>query len=122
MPNNKMAWHLSHIFEGTIREKPADRFANAESAIEKARTVRGLIEGEFMPLEALARDTCPVCGVGQLRDGLDSQYQSHAGRAHTALIQSDFRDIAFICEYCFNVTLQFQGCVNKRLEERKKLS
>ena len=61
-PNKPETWHLSHIFEKTIREDPNNRIEGINQLVALIREVRYLIERGFPPLEdAVYR--CPSCGL-----------------------------------------------------------
>lgn len=64
-PTNSLTWHLTEIFEKTIRANPADRFQKTEELIKCVREVRHLIEHGFPPLEEVEM-RCPSCGRAQL--------------------------------------------------------
>jgi len=60
-PLNSETWHLTFIFEGTIRSNPGDRFRKTEEALVRIRDVRYVIEHGYPPLEEVGR-RCPSCG------------------------------------------------------------
>ena len=43
MPDLPMSWHFHHVFEGSIRQSPNNRFASCARALETANRVRCLI-------------------------------------------------------------------------------
>ena len=67
-PTKTETWHLTRIFEKTIRRKPEDRFSSTDEILELIAEVRNLIRGGYPPLEAI-KFRCPSCGwkrVGEL--------------------------------------------------------
>ena len=70
-PTRPETWHLSHIFERTIRENQLDR---VQEVVEILRVIRGvlhLIDMGFPPLQEVA-SRCPSCGLkdlGQFQEG-----------------------------------------------------
>ena len=68
-PNKTETWHLTHIFEKTIRQRPEDRFQKTAEVIERIRDVRYVIQRGFPPLEDI-EFRCPSCGwkrIGELQ-------------------------------------------------------
>ena len=63
-PNNCDCWHLTRIFQKTIRKKAAQRYKSAEELAEDCRYVIYLID-HYPPLERAAH-FCPICGQGEL--------------------------------------------------------
>ena len=60
-PTKSETWHLSHIFEKTIRQNPSDRVQRVDELFALIGEIRHIIEGGFSPLnEAVNR--CPSCG------------------------------------------------------------
>ena len=70
-PKQTEAWHLTRIFEKTIREKTQDRFQKARDVLSQIRELRYLIQRGFPPLED-ARKRCPCCGSMYLIDSPQS--------------------------------------------------
>ena len=69
--NKPETWHLSHIFEKTIRQNPSDRVQGARQALALIDEVRYLIDLGFPPLREIP-GRCPFCGmrdVGPFREG-----------------------------------------------------
>ena len=91
-PDLPEAWHLHHLFEGTVRHKPTDRFPSSSAAIKCARRVQHLVRAGHPPLEILMQGRCPSCGWGLLK----SFEQSHMvfGNPNPSGIAS------LQCEYC----------------------
>ena len=63
-PNNPDNWHLTRIFQHTIRENPNHRYENAQKFAEDCHYVIYLID-HFPPLEQVM-NFCPACGQGEL--------------------------------------------------------
>lgn len=70
-PTKSETWHLSHIFEKTIRQNPSDRVQTIDELFALVRELRYVIERGFPPLvEAPSR--CPSCGfknIGEFYHG-----------------------------------------------------
>ena len=64
-PNNPDCWHLTRIFQKTIRENPTHRYENAQKFAEDSRYVLYLID-RLPPLERVM-NFCPACGQGELK-------------------------------------------------------
>ena len=60
-PAYSEVWHLTHIFEKTIRTKPEDRVQSTAEVFELIREVRHKFDGGFPPLEEIEFG-CPSCG------------------------------------------------------------
>ena len=67
LPQIPETWHLTHIFERTIRRNPADRFQSVGEALELVRHVRNLVQSGIPPLKILSR-YCPSCGWPTVSD------------------------------------------------------
>ena len=70
-PTKSLTWHLSHIFENTIRQNPSDRVSGVGETFAVIHEVRYLIDRGFPPLREIP-SRCPSCGmrgVGQYREG-----------------------------------------------------
>jgi serine/threonine protein kinase len=63
-PDNPDSWHLTRIFQKTIRESPNHRYENAQKLADDCRRVIYLID-HFPPLERVM-NFCPACGQGEL--------------------------------------------------------
>jgi serine/threonine protein kinase len=60
------AWHLHHIFAGSIRHNLGDRIGDASQALNIAVRVERLISSGYEPLERISDNRfCPRCGWGQ---------------------------------------------------------
>ena len=60
-PNQTETWHLTRIFEKTIREKPHDRSQKTLDVLSQICEIRYLIQRGFPPLED-TRKRCLRCG------------------------------------------------------------
>ena len=70
-PTKSDTWHLTHIFEKTIRRRPEDRFEGTAEVLERLRDVRYIVQRGFPPLEDI-KFRCPSCGskrVGEFQRG-----------------------------------------------------
>ena len=70
-PAKSDTWHLTHIFEKTIRRRPEDRFEGTTEVLERLRDVRYIVQRGFPPLEDI-KFRCPSCGwkrVGKFQEG-----------------------------------------------------
>jgi serine/threonine protein kinase len=61
LPRDPDTWHLTRIFEHTIRRDPEQRYRNAAKLAEDALWVAHALLGRYPPLELVDR-RCPVCG------------------------------------------------------------
>src|SRR5262249_33659033 len=66
-PATPDTWHLTSIFEQTVRSNPSDRCRTAADLLQRINEVRYLIEHGYPPLEQLA-ERCPACGRKTLTD------------------------------------------------------
>jgi serine/threonine protein kinase len=115
----KMAWHFYHIFEGTIRHNPNNRFANAASALDQANMVRRLIVGEYQSLEQIAETVCPICGIGNYKS-LYLHVQQFPEVIEFHKVMEPVKGYA-ICPYCFHVAFIAIAAQQKKLADRKEL-
>ena len=66
-PLRRETWHLTHIFEKTIRHRPDDRFRGTDDLLHLVGDLRRIILGGFPPLEEVEK-RCPSCGWSQLQE------------------------------------------------------
>ncbi len=66
-PTLPSTWHLTLVFEKTIRANPGDRLNNAEKLLGRTREVRSVIERGYPPIEEVS-NRCPSCGWMTLGD------------------------------------------------------
>ncbi len=91
-PDSSETWHLHHLFEGTIRHKPSDRFPTSNAALQCARRVQQLIKTGSPPLEVILQGRCPSCGWGLLKSFPESH--SVFGNPNPSGI------VSLQCDYC----------------------
>ena len=60
-PTRTETWHLTHIFEKTIRQRPEDRYRDTSQVLDLIQDVRYIIQRGFPPLQDV-RKRCPSCG------------------------------------------------------------
>lgn len=60
-------WHLTLVFEKTIRANPGDRFQTTVSLLNLLEEVRYVVERGYPPLEEVAT-RCPSCGWQKLEN------------------------------------------------------
>lgn len=111
-PNDPAAWHLFHVFAGTIRNAPSDRWKTAADALREARRIRYLIMSHYPPLELLAK-TCPLCGVGKLGDFQGS---------YTVFGNPNPPGISAVqCNYCGFCFARSHKLIQENMESRSQL-
>ena len=66
-PELPETWHLSRLFETTIRQKPADRCQSTRTMLSISGEVSYIVQRGFPPLR-LAVDRCPSCGWQSIRE------------------------------------------------------
>ena len=64
-PTKTETWHLTHIFEKTIRRRPEDRFQGTADVLDRIREVRYIVQRGFPPLGDI-NNRCPSCGWSRL--------------------------------------------------------
>ena len=70
LPTNPETWHLSHIFEKTIRQNPSDRVQGTGETLTLIRQVRYLVDRGFPPLQHVPA-RCPSCGLLGIEEFVD---------------------------------------------------
>lgn len=60
-PEQPETWHLSHVFEKTIREDPSNRFQSAQDVANLVGELHQIIQRGFPPVERV-HFRCPSCG------------------------------------------------------------
>jgi serine/threonine protein kinase len=118
LPDVIMSWHFHHIFERTIRMDPHKRFRNAAEALSEAQNVRRLIANQFKPLELLAGDKCPLCGIGTYQLTY-TPYQAALDEFGTYL--SSVRHAYAVCSYCFHASFVAAKAQRQYLNQRTTL-
>jgi len=112
-PNNPDCWHLTRIFQKTIRENPKHRYENAEKLAEDCRLVIYLID-HHPPLERVM-SFCPACGEGELvskdpNKGPVQMFQVFHGRLPPGCE-------GFHCPICGYISVWDTRVLNKREQE-----
>jgi len=110
-PRKPESWHLTRIFEKTIREKPENRLQNTSGVLDLIHEVRHLIQSGYPPLEEV-QHRCPSCGcrsIGNFEQG------------YIVFGNPNPRDvISAICQQCgfgfVRKTTVLQENIKKRLE------
>ena len=69
-PTRPDTWHLSHIFEKTIRQNHSDRVQGVGETLDLIRLVRNVIDLGFPPLLEVA-SRCPSCGLKTVGDYME---------------------------------------------------
>ena len=67
---NPETWHLSRIFEKTIRQNPSDRVQGTFETLTLIHQVRYLVDRGFPPLQ-LVPARCPSCGLSDVGEFID---------------------------------------------------
>lgn len=115
-PNNHDCWHLTRIFQKTIRKNAAQRYKNAENLSDDCRYVIYLID-HYPPLERAAH-FCPICGQGELvsrgrNEGPVQMFQVFKGLPEGCE--------GFHCSICGYISLWDTRVLKKREQELKNL-
>ena len=106
-PGKPETWHLSHIFEKTIRQNPSDRVQGGPETLALIHDVRFLIESRFPPLPEVP-SRCPSCGLRSL-----VKFQHN----HEAVIALNLEGVTFIlCNSCGFVFLRNGDVWRKSIE------
>lgn len=122
LPDLPPAWHFHPIFEATIRYEPSKRFGHTFDALKRAQLVRRLITEGYKPLEQLADDLCPMCGVGRYGSNtiaLLTYYAEEMKRFSEAMTRNT--GAYSICPFCFHASFAAYDALHKALDDRKKL-
>ena len=106
-------WHLTHIFEKTIRERPEDRLTSTDKVLEQVQEVRRVVQGGFPPLEEV-RTHCPSCGWNRIADFQQGYIVFGNPNPH--------RVVSLICSLCGFGFVRDMGKLEDSLEEKKNLS
>jgi len=107
-PVNPMTWHLHHIFEGTIRRKPENRFTPRD-AIDCASQAEVLIRGGYPPFEK-TQFRCAQCGWSTLEE------MKEAGVFHNPLPSGMTGVRCRHCGWCFVVDRNVRRAEQERRE------
>lgn len=66
-PNQSDTWHLTRVFEKTVRAVPGHRCPNSKELLQHVRGLRLIVNRGFPPLEEVGT-RCPSCGFADLTD------------------------------------------------------
>lgn len=104
-------WHLTHIFEKSIRHDPAKRWTKSEYALDGIVRVKDVISKGFMPLEDL-KFQCPACGWGRLEN---------YARGHQVFANPLPSEVsALSCNYCGHLVARDEQILAKNITQRRK--
>lgn len=106
-------WHLTHIFEKTIRRSPADRFQRVGEAVELVRHVRHLVQSGVPPLRNISH-YCPSCGWPAVRDF--SRSHEVFGNPNPPGVRS------LMCDLCGFGFVRNMEVLSENLKRRESLS
>lgn len=112
-PTKTETWHLTLIFEKTIRRRPDVRFSSTDEVLDLLHEVRYVIQNGYPPLEDI-KSRCPSCGwksIGEFPDA--SQVFGPPHRRNFA---------AFQCRLCGFGFTRDTNLLQDRLEKWKGLS
>ena len=112
-PQNTETWHLTHIFEKTIRQRPESRFGDSDRILELTQDVKRVVQGGFPPLENISNH-CPSCGWNKIQ---------HFEQGYIVFGNPNPRRIesmkCTLCGFCF---VRDFNVLNKTIEDAKNLS
>lgn len=91
-PKQTETWHLTRIFEKTIRQNREDRFLFIRNVFDLIHELRYLIQSGFPPLEDTVR-RCPSCGNKSLTDFAEAHLVFGSSRPSEKIS-------ALVCEDC----------------------
>jgi serine/threonine protein kinase len=111
-PAQPLTWHLTLVFEKTIRADPADRVERAGQLLRLVDEVRDLIERRCPPLQDLA-SRCPSCGRKSLKEFPEG---------HTVFGNPNPRGVvSIICSYCGFGFVRNMEYIRENIERLKNL-
>jgi hypothetical protein len=64
-PENPETWHLTNVFEKTVRRNPDDRCHHSGELLQLIKQIRRVITAGYPPLEHVKK-YCPSCGSDQI--------------------------------------------------------
>jgi serine/threonine protein kinase len=107
-----LAWHLTLLFEKTVRASPADRFHTTDELLIALREVRYLIEGGYPPIEEASK-RCPSCGSMKLTE---------FPQGHCVFGNPNPQGVlSIICSYCGFGFVRNMDYIRQSIERRKAL-
>ena len=110
-PDQPDTWHLTRIFEKTVRKNPGDRARTASEVLELVNEVRYLVQGGFPALKSV-RSRCPSCGMNKVEE---------VGSYFDAIGNLPARIVAVMCRSCGFVFLRDLDVLKKNLERLESL-
>jgi len=105
-------WHLTSIFEKTIRPNPSERCRNADELLQRVHEVHYLIECGYPPLEQVG-ERCPSCGCKSLTNF--AQGHNVFGNPNPPGVRS------IICSNCGFGFVRDVNCIRQSIERLKGL-
>lgn len=113
-PERPDTWHLHHLFEGTIRKDPTNRFPDSKAALHCAQRVEHLIQSGYAPLEVMMQGRCPSCGWGLLK-GFQGSHMVFGNPNPSGISATQ-------CDYCGQCFAISRDKAKARLIARQQLS
>ena len=107
-------WHLSHIFEKTIRMNISDRLPSASGVLALVAEIRRIIEIGFPPLELVWKH-CPSCGWSGTLTNYRDTFQIFG-------TPDNRKPSAGICSLCGFIFHRDDGLARTIVEAKKGLS
>lgn len=125
LPDHPDTWHLTSIFERTIRRDPKNRFKDMNAMATFCRSLASDIVGKYPPLERLS-EQCPSCGERQLRDLPQSETYDRGWTSDEvrSIKNSGFNSSYFLikrCESCGLLTLRGRATLERRIKAREDM-
>lgn len=117
MSTKIQTWHLHHIFEGTIRHNPNDRFDSVAEALRICNMVRMMIELRKVPAEWLLV-RCPICFIGDMVP--PQGWPAQVNHPYTSNLPNGIEPVQ--CNYCGYFQAIAKGKVTAELNRRVHLT
>lgn len=99
-PHNPDCWHLTLIFEKSIRNNSSHRYESCMVLAEHCRSLSRNFVGKHPPLEKVSI-TCPACGNSNEPNHVPGQYEIRPDRLKMALRIQNIRDADVDCCQCY---------------------
>ena len=112
-PTASATWHLSHIFERTIRQNLTDRVSDVGETLALIHEVRYLIDRRLPPLREIS-SRCPSCGMRRVSQYRDSH--NVFGNPNPAGV------VSVLCNSCGFIFLRDNDALRKNIERIEGLS
>ena len=111
-PERPETWHLTRIFEKTIRQDPGDRVRNTSEVMELVNDVRHVVQGGYPALKSV-RSRCPSCGLKEVEEvrGFFDVFGNLPARI-----------VAVMCHSCGFLFVRDLDILQKNLEKLEGLS